>query len=345
MRRAPYIAAGCVSGAAAAFLTPDSLIAREQLPSEYRACSPEEYRYEFNSDALGLHHTSQSTTVCTPLQLDESTQKWDGANDLSAIHLIKATALRFVYGLQHYEVSGMLDAPKTHLLSTKQWSEVLGISGSARGRALDVGAGCGFITAAVAPLFEKMYATEVYDVLRPRLASRGFVAAITTDPANTEALKKAGLPTSNFDCVLALNVLDRVPRAETFLRSLISLLAPDGKLVLSIPLPHKHINTEYAEQQREDDALPFPGETWEAAAGNVCRYLEGSGLRVVRVARAPYLSQGMSVLGTEKRPFVLDAAIIVCVRDPTGKTKTSGGLRGEGGARQGEARSSWLQNR
>ena len=54
MRRAPYIAAGCVSGAAAAFLTPDSLIARE-LPSEYRARSPEEYRYRFNSDALGLH--------------------------------------------------------------------------------------------------------------------------------------------------------------------------------------------------------------------------------------------------------------------------------------------------
>ena len=116
--------------------------------------------------------------------------------------------------------------------------------------------------------------------------------------------------------MLALNVLDRVPRADAFLASLISLLAPGGKLVLSLPLPHKHINTTPSALPTTDDALPVTGDTWEAAADAVCRHLERSGLRVLRVARAPYLSQGASAFGMHEStpPFVLDAAVIVCAK-------------------------------
>ena len=236
------------------------------------------------------------------------------AADLSMLHAIKAAVLS-LRGYEHYEVSGLLSAPATHLLSTDQWREVLGKPSGTYGTALDVGAGTGFITAALAPLFERTFATEVYAVLRAPLRSRGFAAAITYDPADAEALRREGLPTANYDCVFALNVLDRVPRADLFLQSLTSLLAPGGKLVLSIPLPLKHINTEYAGEQTAGDALPVQGATWEAAADDVCRHLESRGLRVQRLARAPYLSQGLSFLGgAPGRPFALDAAIFVCTK-------------------------------
>ena len=310
MRRLPYVAIGCVSAAGAAYLTPDG---RDKLPSEYLAMNPDDWRYTFDAKSMA----ACKTATCTPLALDSASRSCAAATDLSMLHFIKAAVLSLKY--EHYEVSGLLEAPATHLLSTEQWREVLSKPSGSNGRALDVGAGCGFVTATLAPLFECTYATEVYDILQPPLKSRGFAAAITRDPSDAEALRRAGLPTSGYDCVFALNVLDRVPRADAFLQSLISLLAPGGKLVLSIPLPHKHINTEYAEEQTKGDALPLRGATWEDAADDVCRHLERSGLRVQRLARTPYLSQGLSALGGAGpgRPFALDAAIFVCTRSTT----------------------------
>ena len=60
-------------------------------------------------------------------------------------------------------------------------------------------------------------------------------------------------------------------------------------------------------------------ETWEEAAGEACIALERSGLRVLRLVRAPYLSQGLSLLGTANRPFVLDDAVFVCKRAERGE--------------------------
>ena len=288
MRRLPYVAIGCVSAAGAAYLTPDG---RDKLPSEYLAMNPDDWRYTFDAKSMA----ACKTATCTPLALDSASRSCAAATDLSMLHFIKAAVLSLKY--EHYEVSGLLEAPAAHLLSTEQWREVLSKPSGSEGRALDVGAGCGFITATLAPLFERTYATEVYDVLQPPLQSRGFAAAITRDPSDAEALRRAGLPTSGYDCVFALNVLN----------------------VLSIPLPHKHINTEYAEEQTKGDALPLRGATWEDAADDVCRHLERSGLRVQRLARTPYLSQGLSALGGAGpgRPFALDAAIFVCTRSTT----------------------------
>jgi len=189
----------------------------------------------------------------------------------------------------------------------------------------------GSITERIAPLFEAIHATEVSEWLAWRLRARGIPTAVAHDPADAHALASAGLPTCGYDAVFALNVLDRVPDVDAFLAALSSLLAPGGRLVVALPLPLRHavshhaaINApapagEAAGAPRDVVPLPIRASSWEEAAGEACIALERSGLRVLRLVRAPYLSQGLSLLGTANRPFVLDDAVFVCKRAERGE--------------------------
>jgi hypothetical protein len=110
-----------------------------------------------------------------------------------------------------------------------------------------------------------------------------------------------------------------VPAADAFLDGLLSLLAPDGRLVVALPLPHANVATRHG-------ALPLTATTWEAAADETCAFLERKGLRVLRLVRAPYLSQGVRrsagvVGGPDGHPFVLDGAVFVCERSAASRAQ------------------------
>ncbi|EOD12192.1 hypothetical protein EMIHUDRAFT_196571 [Emiliania huxleyi CCMP1516] len=254
----------------------------DPLPAEYSAASALEWRYSFSRDAVASACPSANLT---PLELDDESRACAAARDRTIVHALASGLLRLA-GFSQYDRQALLDAPEMHLLSTPMWRALLG-EGACGGRALDVGAGCGSITERIAPLFEAIHATEVSEWLAWRLRARGIPTAVAHDPADAHALASAGLPTCGYDAVFALNVLDRVPDVDAFLAALSSLLAPGGRLV--------------------------------EAAGEACIALERSGLRVLRLVRAPYLSQGLSLLGTANRPFVLDDAVFVCKRAERGE--------------------------
>lgn len=220
-----------------------------------------------------------------------------------------STLLRTALGsvLSDYDANALLDFYPMHLLSTAQWRLLLGERGDAR--LLDIGAGSGDVTSALAPMFTEVVTTETSRGMARRLRGRGYVCHLL-DVAET-ALPAASV--DRFDVVSLLHVIDRARLPLALLERAAALVAPGGRLVVATPLPlstHVHVagGTVDAEEvlPRDDEAT-----TWEAAlASLVTRVLEPLGLAVERFARAPYLSRGDS----DAPIYVLDDAIVVLRR-------------------------------
>lgn len=201
--------------------------------------------------------------------------------------------------LTSYDVHGLLGTYPMYLLSSAAWSDLLGQRHFAQ--LLDVGAGAGYVSEGARPHFDHVVCTETSRFLRRRLQKRGFEVH-TTDLAH-DSLQRT------FDVVSCFNVLDRTARPLSLLRGLLAHLAPEGLLLLSLPLPvraHVHVpgGTISASER-----LPASAERWEDAVREISeRTLEPAGLAIERIARAPYLSRG----DTGRDLYELDAALWVC---------------------------------
>jgi SAM-dependent methyltransferase len=198
-----------------------------------------------------------------------------------------------------YDVHGMLGAYAMHLLGPHAWGELLGVR--ARPTLLDVGAGAGYVTQGAAQYFEHITCTETSRALRKRLSARGY-EVLDVDLSHS-------VLTRQFSVVSCFNVLDRTARPLSLLRALKAHLAPDGLLLLSVPLPvepHVHVRGgTIAPNQR----LPSTARSWEAAARELSeQLLAPAGLYIERLSRVPYLSRG----DRYQDCYVLDAALWVC---------------------------------
>lgn len=202
-----------------------------------------------------------------------------------------------------YDVHGWLGSYTMHLLSAQAYRELLG--GQLRQALLDVGAGAGYVTEHARPLFREILCTETSAPLRRRLTKRGFTALQLDLTEQTLG--------RSFDVVSCLNVLDRTARPRTLLQQLVAHLAPDGLLLLAMPLPlrpHVHVAGGTVSPQER-----LPGadvaQSWERAARSVAEgLLMPAGLKVERLARVPYLSRGDAGAAV----YVLDDAVFVCRR-------------------------------
>jgi 2-polyprenyl-3-methyl-5-hydroxy-6-metoxy-1,4-benzoquinol methylase len=222
-----------------------------------------------------------------------------------------------------YDAQALLDLPATHLMSPAMWADVLG---QRRTRAIDIGAGSGHITRNFAELFDEMYAVEISWGVVWRLKQCGF-RAIQNLQASRTVLKGEGLP-EEYDAVFALNVLDRVENSDQFLQNLIGMMATDGILVISLPLPYCAKpwvagEVQTLKQWADVHSLTLEGEnqSWEQAAGSTIVALEQAGLRVKRIVRAPYLCQrNFSFAPSAEGPVhALDGAIFVAEKAVVGK--------------------------
>jgi SAM-dependent methyltransferase len=209
-----------------------------------------------------------------------------------------------------YDAYGLLHMYPMHLLDTAQFARMLGWTGGVhnapRGRLLDAGAGDGGVTAHAAPLFTEVAVTEASSVLRRRLRARGF-RVLDCD------LSRSPLPSGErFDAVLLLNVLDRCAYPRSLLRHARAALAPEGVLLVSVPLPlAPHVQAGGSTVDPEEP-LPPPATSWELGAAELARdVLAKAGLRVLRLSRAPYLSRG----DAQKGLYVLDAALFACAAE------------------------------
>eukprot|EP01047_Picozoa_sp_COSAG01_P066594 COSAG01_NODE_9224_length_2514_cov_1.278675_2_plen_128_part_00 len=86
--------------------------------------------------------------------------------------------LQSLHLLYHYDVGALMGLPRLHLLDRGGWVELLkGRTSPGALRALDVGAGSGFLLREFAPLFSKVVATEISRVMVWRLGQQPGVHA------------------------------------------------------------------------------------------------------------------------------------------------------------------------
>jgi SAM-dependent methyltransferase len=184
----------------------------------------------------------------------------------------------------HFTTNALLGTYRLHLLSSAQWASLLGPRHP--GRLLDVGAGVGDVTRELARSFGAVLAVETSNALVRRLHQLD-IAAVRAD------LTVDAVPGAPYDAVALLNVLDRCARPLSLLHRVVDTLAPDGRLIVSMPLPYSPIWFAGPRPTDPKERLPLGKGTWEAQAGLLVeRVLEPAGLELEVLSRAPYLSEG-----------------------------------------------------
>lgn len=184
-----------------------------------------------------------------------------------------------------FEVNARLGMYSLHLAGTATFAALLGRRTGQPGALLDVGAGTGEVTAELAPLFDRIVATETSPAMARRVAER--VPRATSHVVDLTGGDSLG----TFDVVALLNVLDRTARPRTLLERACAHLTPNGQLLLATPLPARpHVDVGGATADPDED-LGAEGDTFEAALASIVEGLLAP-LEVVRWTRLPYRSQG-----------------------------------------------------
>jgi SAM-dependent methyltransferase len=201
--------------------------------------------------------------------------------------------------LSDFDINGLLNTYPMHVLGTEQWRHLLPNAG---GRLLDVGAGNGDVTRALAPLFDEVTAVETSRHMARRLEKRGY-RCHRLDLATTD------VPGAPYDVVSLLNVLDRCDRPLSLLAKLRTALRPEGRLVVALVLPYRPFVYDGALTREPTERLPVTAPGWERAVSEfVTHALLPLGLEVESCSRVPYLSGGDAY-----RPlYELDDVVLVC---------------------------------
>lgn len=244
-----------------------------------------------------------------PLAFDDATRDWVDAA-YQAPHGPFVIALRSLAGafLSDYDANGLLGTYPMRLLGPEQWRLLLGERPG--GRLLDVGAGDGHVTSELAKMFDEVVVTETSKLMARRLEARGY-RVLPVDLASEDIAER------DFDAISMLNVIDRTARPVTLLERVTRRLAPNGILIVAVPLPlraHVHVGPRTADPE---ELLPVADASFEAGVCALAtRYLAKCGLFVESFTRAPYLSRGSHMTPLH----VLDDVVMVCRRAESSKT-------------------------
>jgi ubiquinone/menaquinone biosynthesis C-methylase UbiE len=147
------------------------------------------------------------------------------------------------------------------------------------GRVLEVAAGTGLVTSAIARTARTVVATDysesMVNTLRERLRREG-ISNVTSERADIYRLP---FPDGSFDAVVAANVLHLVPDLNLALAALRRVLEPHGKLVAPTFL---HAETFLARVASRAFAFTgFPAKR-QFTAASLRNELESRGVRVAR---------------------------------------------------------------
>jgi len=220
---------------------------------------------------------------------DPETEAWRAAHarpHAAPVALAHSLLRRFA---SDYDVDGWLGTHPMHVLGTASWRALLGRERAA-GTLLDIGAGRGDVTATLAPLFDRVVATETSAPMVRRLRARGF-------EAHRLDLASEQLPAaSRFDAVALLHVLDRCARPRSLLRAAVGAMADDAVAIVACPLPatpHVDVGGHTVDP---DEPLGIEGEDFDTALSSLASFLASGGLRIERWARTTYLARGGQAL-------------------------------------------------
>jgi SAM-dependent methyltransferase len=202
--------------------------------------------------------------------------------------------------LSDFDANALVGAYPMHLLGTQQWRVLLGER--VGGRLLDVGAGSGDVTAALAPLFNHVTTVESSRLAAWRLRQRGWESLYRDVVLD-------GVPSPPYQAVACLNVLDRCPYPAALLDRLLEGLSPEGQLLVAMPLPYGPMFFDGPAAVEPAERLPCEAQSWEVGArALVERVLLARGLEVTALSRAPYLSGGDATSAL----YELDDVVVVC---------------------------------
>lgn len=209
--------------------------------------------------------------------------------------------------LSDFDANALTGMYRMQLLPPGAWRRLL--DGRPGGRLLDVGAGSGDVTSALAEAFDEVETTEVSRGMAKRLRRRGF-------RCHEVDLATAPLDARPFDAVALLNVLDRCRTPRALLRRALEALAPGGRLITALALPYQPFYfagpATPEPLERLECALPEDEATHEGAwEDGARRFIERDllplGLSLECFARAPYLSAGDSA----RAMYELDDVVVV----------------------------------
>lgn len=178
-----------------------------------------------------------------------------------------------------------------------------------RVRLLDIGAGTGYMTKMMSPLFHEVVATEASHPMVLSLRQRGLQTVETCDIEADSWLRG-----QSFDTISCLNVLDRCDKPITLLHQIRRLLLKwqaqsgrPGLCVLAVVFPFCPFVEAVAGMEREPTEYLrlSDNSTFEGAVNSFVRdVFRPVGLEVVAMSRVPYVS-------IEDMVYVLDNAIFM----------------------------------
>ncbi|XP_049276397.1 LOW QUALITY PROTEIN: protein-L-histidine N-pros-methyltransferase-like [Rhipicephalus sanguineus] len=270
--------------------------------------------YSIDTDQLTDEFLLQSFVQCeldadTRAFLDRSTEKsnWLGTQILHAV-----ARLFLGWFLTKTTLNGFLGRGSMFVFSMSQFLRLLRLGADSPklplfGSLLDVGAGDGNVTAAIAPLFGQVDVTEKSPSMRRVLSRRGFrvLDAATLRPADGDDDGEEQL----YDVVCCLNVLDRCETPLGLLRTLRARLSnPSGRLVLALVLPL----SQYVESgkcgAKPLETLYVRGSTLEQQVQSLYKdVLVPAGFILESWTRLPYLCEG----DLEQAYYWLDDVVMV----------------------------------
>jgi ubiquinone/menaquinone biosynthesis C-methylase UbiE len=149
-----------------------------------------------------------------------------------------------------------------------------------RARVLEVAAGTGLITTAMAPAVGELIATDYAAEMVKQLEARVRDAGLANVRCEQADLYDLRFDAASFDSVVAANVLHLVPDLEGALAGIRRVLRPDGVLVVPTYLHRETLGASVL--SRLFALTGFPGQRRFTARG-LREAVEASGFRVRRV--------------------------------------------------------------
>jgi phosphatidylethanolamine/phosphatidyl-N-methylethanolamine N-methyltransferase len=183
----------------------------------------------------------------------------------------------------HYDrvVKGVFGRPLPRMLELT----AAGVSGA--GTVLEVAAGTGMVTAAIAPHVGHVVATDYADNMLAILRDRIKTAGIANVEAAHRDIYALEYPPGSFDAVVASNVLHLVPDMERAIDALCHVLRPGGTLITPTFVHEETLRARIVSRLLVT-VLRQPMRR-RLTAASLAQALEARGIRIVRSETIPGL--------------------------------------------------------
>jgi 2-polyprenyl-3-methyl-5-hydroxy-6-metoxy-1,4-benzoquinol methylase len=238
------------------------------------------------------------------IDADASTRAWiDAAIHRPQTAAVTAARDAAMKSVSLYDANALAGAYSMRVLSTAQWTTLLGAETSVRlPRLLDLGAGDGGVTTELAELFDEVVTTELSRPMARRLRAEGWTCHEVDLSVQTLPDEKT------FDVISLLNLLDRTSHPLALLTRLRGHLAPGGRVVIAVPIPITQAVYAGTRTHSPEQKLPRGARGWEGGVTALYeQVLMPHGYQIERLCRAPYLCRGEAADPVK----ILDDAVFV----------------------------------